>query len=93
MVVLGTKADDRVGWLGAGQALGKMVVIARSENVWTSFMNQPIEVPDLRSRLLSALGRMDGFPQLLMRIGHSRDVKPIPRRTLVDVLRSYISPS
>jgi len=43
LVVLGTKADDQVSWLEAGQALGMMVLTARSESGWTSFMNQPIE--------------------------------------------------
>ena len=49
-------------------------------------MNQPIEVPELRPKVLQALGRNTGFPQLLVRMGYSKDVKPTPRRAVDDVI-------
>jgi hypothetical protein len=49
-------------------------------------MNQPIEVSELRLKLLQALGRDSGFPQLLMRMGYGKEAKPTPRRELDDVI-------
>ncbi|HKI10288.1 MAG TPA: hypothetical protein VKA09_18015 [Nitrososphaeraceae archaeon] len=49
-------------------------------------MNQPIEVSELRPKLLEALGRATGFPQLLMRMGYGKEVRPTPRREIDDVM-------
>jgi nitroreductase len=84
--VLGTDADEPLNWIQTGQALARMLLQARAENVWTTFMNQPIEVPELRPKLLQALGRATGFPQLLVRMGYSKEVKPTPRRDIQDVV-------
>jgi hypothetical protein len=86
LAVLGTDADEPLDWIHAGQALARIVLHARAENVWTSFMNQPIEVPELRPKLLEAIGRSEGHPQLLVRMGYGKDVKPTPRRDVDEVL-------
>jgi hypothetical protein len=86
LAVLGTDADEPLNWIQTGQVLARILLRARAENVWTSFMDQPIEVPELRLRLREALGRTAGFPQLLMRLGYSKDVKPTPRRDVDTVV-------
>ncbi len=45
LAVLGTGGDATSEWLAAGQALAKVLLRARAEGVWASFLNQPIEVP------------------------------------------------
>jgi hypothetical protein len=51
-----------------------------------SFLNQPIEVPELRPKLRSVVGSK-GEPQLLLRIGYGPRVPPpTPRRPLEEVL-------
>jgi hypothetical protein len=85
LVVLGTDADTPEDWLRAGQALANVLLRARSEDVWASFLNQPIEVPDLRPRVAEAIGR-SGFPQILLRLGYGVEVPPTPRRALSKVL-------
>jgi len=51
-----------------------------------SYLNQPIELPELRERLRAQLGR-EGFPQILMRLGYAtRDTRPTPRRPLDQVM-------
>ena len=72
LAVLGTDADEPLPWIQTGQALARILLQARAQDVWTSFMNQPIEVPELRPKLLQALGRSTGFPQLLMRMGYGK---------------------
>ncbi len=86
LAVLGTDADEPLNWIQTGQALARILLQARAKDVWTTFMNQPIEVSELRPKLLQALGRAAGFPQLLMRMGYSKEVKPTPRREIEDVI-------
>lgn len=86
LAVLGTDADEPLNWIQIGQALQRILLQARAKNVWTTFMNQPIEVPELRPKLLQALGRATGFPQLLMRMGYGKEVKPTPRRDIEEVI-------
>jgi nitroreductase len=79
LAILGTEGEAPPEWLAAGQALARVLLRARAEGVWASFLNQPIEVAELRPRLRDAIG-VDGYPQLLFRMGYGSEVKPTPRR-------------
>ena len=83
--VLWTDADSPSDWLSAGQALGRVLLRACSDSVWASFLNQPIEIAALRSKLSDILG-IAGFPQLLARMGYGPEARPTPRRRISDVL-------
>jgi hypothetical protein len=85
LAVLGTDADEPTDWLAAGQAMARVLLRARAEEVWASFLNQPIELSATRSRLPHVIGR-PGFPQLILRLGYGADVRPTPRRTVDEVL-------
>ncbi len=85
LVVLGTHVDTVYDWLIAGQALARVLLHARSQGVWASFLNQPIEVPEVRPMLHNVIERA-GFPQLLLRLGYGPDIPPTPRRRLSEVL-------
>ncbi len=85
LAVLGTNGDTPNDWLSAGQALARVLLRARAEEVWASFMNQPIEVAELRPKLRDILGRK-GVLQLLLRLGYGPEVRPTPRRTPGEVL-------
>ena len=86
LVVLGTFGDSWSDWFSAGQAVEKVLLCARAEEVWASFVNQPIEVPCLRAALSEILGR-SGFPQIVLRMGYGPEVAPTPRRSVSEVLR------
>ena len=58
------------------------------ENIWSSFLNQPIEVPELRSRVVRDVIKKQGFPQLLIRMGYGQEIKPTPRRPVDEVIRN-----
>jgi len=88
LAVLGTDNDDAVAWMAAGQALGKVLLTAQEEGVSASFLNQPVEVRELRPRLGEAVGRT-GFPQVLLRLGYGPEVKAAPRRSLSEVLLQH----
>jgi hypothetical protein len=85
LAVLGTDVDTAYDWLMAGQALARVLLYARSQGVWASFLNQPIEVPEVRLMLHNLLERV-GFPQLLLRMGYGPEVPPTPRRSVGEVL-------
>ncbi len=87
LAVLGTEADEPAEWLSAGQALARVLLRARAEGVWASFMNQPIEVTELRPQVRDTIGRR-GFPQVLLRMGYGPEVKPTPRRSVDEALVS-----
>jgi len=90
LLVIGTNSDNTFSWLNAGLALSNILLYLRSENIWCSYLNQPIEVPELRERLGSLIpGRSSTNPQLLLRIGYSdREVLPTPRRSIEQVMIS-----
>lgn len=85
LAVLGTSGDTPRDWLNAGQALARVLLRARVEDLWASFLNQPVEIPELRFKLKDLLGR-SGYPQVILRFGFGDDVKPTPRRDIEDVL-------
>jgi nitroreductase len=84
LAVLATRTDDQEAWLAAGQALERLLLVATAAGMSASYLNQPIEVPDLRTRLAKGLGTAP-FPQLVLRIGRGHDAPPSPRRPLTDV--------
>jgi hypothetical protein len=90
LVVLGTNLEGPATWLRAGQALARVLLTACVDGVSASFLNQPIEVPDLRHELAWRLG-VRGYPQLLLRIGYAPavDARRTPRRTVDEVLIPY----
>lgn len=86
LAVLGTDRDDQDSWLRAGIGLARLLLRARAHDVWASFLNQPVEVPELREEL-AAMVRRPGSPQLVLRLGYgTAPVLPEPRRPVSDVL-------
>ncbi len=88
LAVLGTNGNQTRDWLLAGQALERVLLRARTDEVWASFLNHPIEVAGLWPELRKITGR-NGFPQFLLRFGYAADAavpQPTPRRTVDEVL-------
>lgn len=86
LAILGTRSDEPMDWLKAGIALSRMLLAAQTENVWSSFSNQSIEVSELRPKVKELMQEEDGFPQILLRMGYGKDLKPTPRGSVDDVL-------
>lgn len=85
LAVLGTESDTPAAWMTAGQALQHVLLQTCNAGISASFLNQPIEVAELRPRLRDLLGE-SGFPQLLLRMGYGPDISPTPRRPLRAVI-------
>ena len=86
LACVGTYGDEPRDWIAAGQGLARTLLRARADEIWASFLDQPIEVTELRPQLLAALDT-EGFPQALLRMGYGPEVKPTPRRSVDEVLR------
>jgi len=87
LAILGTAHDAPANHLRAGEALARVLLRATAAGLSASFLNAPIEVPALRSRVATYAGRA-GWPQLLLRLGYGPDVPPTPRRPAGDVTAS-----
>lgn len=85
IVVLGTKNDTSNNWLAAGQALERILLRSQAVGLSCSFLNQPVQIPQLRSELSKVLSQA-GFPQIILRLGFCKQVKPTPRRKVEEVL-------
>lgn len=83
--VLGT-ADDSIGGLvRGGEALAHVLLLARASGVHASYLNQPIEVEELRPEV-ERMVRAPGRAQLILRLGYGHAVAPTPRRPVEEVL-------
>ena len=85
LVALSTPMDNNEAWLSAGQGLQRLLLVATKDGYSASYLNQAIEVSELRGRLASEL-QMTGYPQLLLRVGRGSAVPHSPRRPIADVL-------
>jgi iron-sulfur cluster repair protein YtfE (RIC family) len=85
LLVLGTDGDTPADRLRAGIALGRVLLRATQEGVAASFLNQPVEVSELRPKVAELAGR-SGPAQLVLRMGYGPAVQPTPRRPVRDVL-------
>lgn len=88
LAVLGTADDDPLAWLVGGQALARVLLEAAASGVSASYLNQPVELGELRPEVARAVGRA-GWPQLVLRLGYGRPVQPTPRRPLWQVLHRF----
>ena len=87
LAVLGSYLDRPLDWIITGMALANVLLLARSEDIWCSFLNQPIQIPELRHKVIDTIKKERGFPQVLLRMGYyGHDIRPTPRRNLEEVI-------
>ena len=89
VAVLVTPEDRPADWFGGGRALIRVLLAAASHGYAVSYLNQPLELSGLRQQLRDEL-RLDGWPQLVLRLGRPHGVTPpqAPRRPVADLLRT-----
>jgi len=81
-------ADDVSAWVDAGRAYQRYALQAEALDIRTAFINQPIEVTDLRPEFESWLGLTDERVHLAVRFGHGAKVPYSLRRPIDDVITS-----
>lgn len=86
LAVLGTERDGEREWIAAGEALAHLLLRAEADGLAASFLNQPVELPDLRPRV-GALCGDTGCPQIILRLGYPTEpARPTPRRPVGEVM-------
>jgi nitroreductase len=88
IAILYTHTDQRADWLRAGQALFRLLLEASAAGYQASYLNQPLEVPRMRTQIRADLG-LQGLPQVILRLGQPAGAlpPPTPRRPAPDVLQ------
>lgn len=82
LAVFMAASDDRAGWVAAGRAYQRFALQATVLGVRHAFVNQAVEVPAQRARLVALLG-LGGRPDLVVRFGYG-DALPMSLRRPVD---------
>ncbi len=77
--------DDPEHWVLAGQACQRFALQATAMGLKHAFLNQPVEVPDLRDELAALVGLTGRRPDLVMRFGRGA-VMPFSARRPVDAV-------
>jgi nitroreductase len=85
LLVLGTRADSRVAWLRAGEALQRVWLELTHLGYVASLFTQAVEVPALREELRAEL-RLGVFPHVVLRVGHAPATPASMRRPVEDFL-------
>ncbi|WP_084965791.1 Acg family FMN-binding oxidoreductase [Thermoactinospora rubra] len=83
LAVLTTPGDGPLDWLCAGQALQRMLLTATGHGVSASFLNQALDLRDMRRRGDPRHRR--GHPQMIIRLGYGPAVPRAPRRPLTEL--------
>lgn len=78
LAVLTTIGDRPLDWLRAGQALQRVLLTATRHGLSASFLNQPLDLRDLRRRRDPHHRR--GHAQMIIRLGYGPHVPGSPRR-------------
>jgi hypothetical protein len=83
--VLTTQADRPADWVGAGQGLQRVLLVASSCGAAAALHSQPLEVPDLRDFIATVL--CEGtYPQMVIRLGTTGQLAASVRRNVDEVL-------
>ncbi len=67
------RGDDQKSWLR--MALGDIVLELAASNIACPYLDQPVEIPDLRLQLARIMG-VEGLPQMLLRLGRELAAPP-----------------
>jgi len=85
-VVVASESEDKTAWVRTGQVYERMALKMTSLNIKSAFLNQPIEVEEVRSQFQNGMGLGTAMPQLLVRFGYADAMPQSVRRAVEDVL-------
>ncbi len=85
-IVITSASGSKSDWVRTGQVYQRLALTMTSLNIQSAFLNQPLEVPEVRSQLQSDLGLGAASPQLLVRFGHAAPMPRSLRRPVDQVL-------
>lgn len=84
-VFVGARAEPE-NWVEVGRACQRFALQATALGIKVSFINQPVEVPNLRPELASIVGMTGRRPDIVMRFGYGPTLPMSPRRPVDAVI-------
>jgi nitroreductase len=88
VLALGTRTDDRLAQLRAGEATSVVLLTATSMGLASCPVTEPLEVAETREEVRSDIFGSSNHPQMLLRVGwapiNADPLPATPRRELVD---------
>jgi hypothetical protein len=85
LALLAIARDDAAHWFEAGRVYERLALAATAFGIRNAFVNQPIEVRDLRPSLAEAAGLGSLVPTLLLRLGYGDALPASLRRPFESV--------
>jgi len=85
MVIISEK-NDKKSWVDIGRSFERIALTLTALNIKNAHLNQPCEVPQLKTQLQQHLALGSAHPQLLLRIGYAEPLPHTPRRPVQQVL-------
>ena len=86
LLVMVSEKNDKKSWVDVGRSFERIALTLTTLNIKNAHLNQPCEVPQLKSQLQNHLELGSFHPQLLLRIGYAELLPHAPRRTVEQVL-------
>jgi nitroreductase len=90
VLALGTKDDDELARLRAGEATSLVLLTATALGLASCPVTEPLEISETRAAVQGEVFGTSGFPQMLLRVGWAQvnaELLPsTPRRPLADVV-------
>jgi nitroreductase len=90
VLALGTRDDDDVARLRAGEATGAVLLTATALGLASCPITEPLEISEIRDEVRSDVFGTSGYPQMLLRVGwplvNAEPLPATPRRPLSDVV-------
>ena len=88
LIVLVAPRDDPRGWVAAGRACQRLMLQATLDGLKCAFVNQAVEVPEMRTELRGLLGLGERRPNLVLRVGRGPALPKSLRRPVAGVLEA-----
>ncbi len=90
VLALGTRTDDRLARLRAGEATSVVLLTATSMGLASCPVTEPLEIAETRESVRSDIFGGSNYPQMLLRVGwapiNADPLPATPRRDLSDVV-------
>jgi hypothetical protein len=86
-VVMLTSTNDSIeNWIKTGMVFQRFALTATRLNLNQSYLNSPVQTPEIRDEIISSLGLKGEFPQLIIRLGYSQKMHFSFRRRINDFI-------
>lgn len=86
IVLIASAEESPTAWVRTGQVYERMALATTALNIRSALLNQPIEVPHLRTQFRSAMALGGLQPQLLTRLGYAAAMPFSSRRPVEQVI-------